>query len=305
MADPKDKLQLSTLIDMTSPKAVMVEVSKLLLEILPAMDLKPLINLFSDLVRLFEGDYPGYHSCNTEYHNLNHTMDNVLALARIAHGASVSGREFQERPLRLGVISSFLHDTGYIQTTSDNTGTGAKYTSVHVERSIEFAKRYLKKNRFPVSDATDVSHMILCTDVHVNDIPFTSDGIRDMGLMVGTADLLGQMADRTYLEKLLFLYLEFKEGCIPGYEAERDMLVKTAHFYDLVKKRLEKDLSGVNRFLLPHFRKRWNIDCDLYLESINRNINYLGKIITEKNYRDRLRRGGIVKAIEEKEKGQS
>ena len=31
------------------------------------------------------------------------------------------------------------------------------------------------------------------------------------------ADLVGQMSDRAYLEKLLFLYYEFKEAGFPGY----------------------------------------------------------------------------------------
>ncbi len=302
MAIEKDKIQLSTLVDMLSPDSVMAETRSLLVETVSEINFAPIETVFKDTVALFEGRYPGYHACNTEYHNLGHTLDNVMAFARLVHGAGLSGESFKEHPIKLGIISSFLHDSGYIQTTDDNRGTGAKYTSSHVERSTEFACQYLKSQGYSESDINDVAHMILATDIKITQIPFTSPEMKTMGLMVGTSDLIGQMADRTYLEKLLFLYIEFKEGNIPGYDSEHDMLVKTTHFYELVKKRLEKDLGNVKRFMLPHFQKRWNIDFDLYHETIERNMNYLKDIVAKKDYRNYLRRGNLVKILEEKKK---
>jgi hypothetical protein len=124
-----------------------------------------------------------------------------------------------------------------------------------------------------------------------------------MAMMLGTADLIGQMADRTYLEKLLFLYIEFKEGNVDDYDSELDLLQKTATFYDFVKERLQKDLGDASRFMLPHFKKRWNIDVDLYYETMERNIVYLRKILKDYTdcYRDCLRRGNIIEKIEKRE----
>ena len=122
--------------------------------------------------------------------------------------------------------------------------------------------------------------------------------------MEGTADLLGQMADRTYLEKLLLLYLEFREGGIPGYEVEFDVLEKTLPFYNLINQRLVKNLNNVQRFMLPHFRKRWNLDCDLYALAIKNNLSYLNRLISDhpKDYRAFLRRDNIVNELMAQEK---
>ncbi len=56
--------------------------------------------------------------------------------------------------------------------------------------------------------------------------------------MLGSADLLGQMSDRAYLEKLLFLYKEFREAGIPGFNTEFDIIRKTVDFYEITVQRL-------------------------------------------------------------------
>lgn len=38
------------------------------------------------------------------------------------------------------------------------------------------------------------------------------------------------MADRAYLAKLIYLYHEFREGGVAGYESELDLLKKTPTF---------------------------------------------------------------------------
>ena len=44
---------------------------------------------------------------------------------------------------------------------------------------------------------------------------------------LGTADLMVQMAGRIYLEKLLFLFYEFREGAIAEYDTEMELLNKS------------------------------------------------------------------------------
>ena len=90
--------------------------------------------------------------------------------------------------------------------------------------------------------------MILCTDLSadISAIDFSSDAIGLLGKMLGTVDLLAQMADRTYLEKLLFLYHEFSEARVGDYKDEIDLLRKTVIFYDFIDRRL-KNGSGINR----------------------------------------------------------
>jgi len=116
---------------------------------------------------------------------------------------------------------------------------------------------------------------------------------------LGLADLFAQMADRKYLEKLLFLYHEFKEGMVDMYKDEVDFLRKTVDFYDLVDRRAATVLGRTNRFFLPHLKSRWNIHVDLYQEAIENHQNYLRQIVKmpQSDPRDHLRRCQIVENI--------
>jgi hypothetical protein len=117
--------------------------------------------------------------------------------------------------------------------------------------------------------------------------------------MLGTADLLGQMADRTYLEKLIFLYHEFQEGKVPIYNTEIEFFCKTELFFKLTQERFNKDLAGVRRYMTAHFRNRWKIDADLYAVAILRNQEYLKRILEEpeKEVRKYLRRGKAIEKL--------
>jgi hypothetical protein len=110
------------------------------------------------------------------------------------------------------------------------------------------------------------------------------------------------MADRIYLEKLLFLFYEFKEGGVMGYDNELDLLKKTIDFYTMTQKRFAIELGGVNEYMRYHFKARWNLDRDLYMEAIEKNISYLQYVLKnhEKDYRDHLRRGSMVKKLDKK-----
>lgn len=123
-----------------------------------------------------------------------------------------------------------------------------------------------------------------------------------LGKMLGTGDLLAQMSDRKYLEKILFLYYEFKEGMVDGYESEVDILRKTVRFYDFISQRLESALDGVDRFILPHLVARWDTHVDLYHQSTQNQKNYLQQILAIPNSdpRDYLRREKIVDKVREK-----
>jgi hypothetical protein len=121
--------------------------------------------------------------------------------------------------------------------------------------------------------------------------------------MLGTADLLGQMADRTYLERLPFLYWEFQEANVSGFESELDLLKKTPAFWEFTRQRLVTELGNVARYLKGHFRVRWGVDRDLYREAIERNINHLEFILAhhEADYRRYLRRGSYMEILEKRE----
>jgi hypothetical protein len=301
-----EKMQLSRIVNMENPQSVLDEVRAIVFMMFEEFNFDIINHIFKDIVRLFRGKYPGYRKCNTEYHNLKHTTDTFLAMARLVHGAFVSGENFTSKQVTLGLTCALMHDTGYIQTLDDEMGTGAKYTGIDTKRSIVFMDNYIADSGFSKEDFKHYPNILICAglDAEIKKIQFDSRQTELMGKMLGTADLLGQMADRTYLEKLLFLYYEFKEGGILGYADELDLLKKTMDFYDMTQKRFTNVLGGMNKYMRYHFKARWNLDKDLYMEAVKNHIHYLEFILEnhEKDYRGHLKRGGMVEKLNEKQK---
>lgn len=282
---------------MENPLLVFEEVKHVVLEIFPEFDLDPLERLFQDTIRLFNGDYPGFQPCDTDYHDLKHTTDTLLAMARLIHGAILNGLHFSKRDLFLGLASAMLHDSGYI-LARDEAGPGGRYTLVHIDRSIDFLKRYFFLNGYSSNDVDACEAILKCTGLNVKipQIEFLSRENEIMGKMLGTADLLGQMADRTYLEKLPFLYREFKQAGMEGIGTELDFLDSTSGFHKVVMERLAHDLGGVDGYMRHHFHARWDIDENLYIAAIESSMRFLKTIL--KNHRDDLhdylKRGNLM-----------
>ena len=110
--------------------------------------------------------------------------------------------------------------------------------------------------------------------------------------ILAAADILGQMADRAYLEKLLFLYNEFREAGIAGYDNAFDILRKTAGFYESTKARLDGPLGRVSGKVTEHFSQRHGVPRNLYREAVIRQMAYLETIIADDSgdFRKKLRR---------------
>lgn len=292
---------LSDLVDMNDNQSILKEIKTTIQMMFPEFDFGLIDNVFEDIIKLFSGDYPGFKKCNTEYHDLRHTMDTFLAMARLLHGAHVRGLAIDSKCVTLGLISTLMHDTGYIQHLDDIDGTGGKYTLVHISRSIEFMSKYFTEKGYSQEDLRKCRDALNCTGLHVqiNQIKFDTKEDALIGKMVGTADLLGQMADRTYLEKLLFLFLEMKEAKVPDFNNEFDLLNKTMEFYQITKERFANQFDNVNSFMKDHFKARWGIENDLYQQAVEKQMKYL-KLIIENNptdYLSKLRRGGLVKKL--------
>jgi len=296
-------LRFEDLVAMGNPQEVLAEVKKIFHLMYPAFNFNPIPAVFKNVVKLFRGEYPGYRACNTWYHNLKHTTDCFLAMARLIHGGFLQGTVMEEKDAALGLIAALMHDTGYIQTAADDEGTGAKYTMVHVERSIEFMAIYFAQHGYSSEDFLLCRNCLKCTglEVKIEELEFISRDQETLGQMLGTADLLGQMADRTYLERLPFLYHEFKEGGVPGFADELDLLQKTPAFWEFTQKRLADELGGVDRLMRDHFRVRWGIDQDIGRETVERNITYLQFILVNHvdDYQQYLRRDGLTKIFQE------
>lgn len=291
-------VQLSSLVDHGDVKDVMKTVREILSFHYPRHAFRDIEKSFSYVVSLFRGKVRGYRACNTEYHNLTHTVDAALASARLLDGYNQVNPPLPEHIARNLLKAALLHDSGYIQEEWDTEGSGAKYTSGHVERSVDFLEKNHRMLSIESGEVGMVARIIRCTGLSAlpESLNFASDGEAVAGCIMGTADLLGQMSDRAYLEKLLFLYHEFREAGIPGLETEFDILKKTVAFYEQTVKRMRESYRGVSGLVRHHFRRRFGVDRDLYEEAISRHMAYLQKILDDSstNFRHKLKRGSWV-----------
>jgi hypothetical protein len=283
----EDHLSHSSFLDSRDNTVILREVKLTVSLISPKFDFQYFDSAVKDVESLYLGLYSGFRECNTTYHDFHHTMMVLLAMVRLMHGASLQGIDLSEKEINLGLISALMHDTGYIQSVNDFSGTGAKYTMIHISRSIYFVQQYFTGNEYFADDMKNFRDIMSCTGAQtmIADVSFESENTTLLGKMLGTADLLGQMADRLYLEKLMLLYNEFEEGGVPGFDSEVDLLRKTVSFYNRTKERFKNDFGNVSRFMLDHFKDRWHVDGNVYEESIEKNINYL-KVVLKNNQKD-------------------
>lgn len=293
-------MRLSDFVNTLDPECVLDEIKTTVRMMYPDFDFKPLAGALADAVRLFGGDYPGFRESNTKYHDLKHTLEVVLATARLLHGAREDGRQVGRRTLLLALLGGLFHDVGLIQTEDDPSGTGAKYTIGHEKRSVSFVEEYLRGKGFPEQDIADIGLIISGTSLgqKFDAIPFPDQEATLAGQVLAAADLLAQMADREYLEKLMLLYLEFQEAGLP-YDSMFDLLQRTHGFCAMAADRQEHILGGAYKYMQPHFAARWDLPRDLYTESIAKNMEYLKEVLGEgpDHYMSKLKRGGIVQRL--------
>ena len=177
------------------------------------------------------------------------------------------------------MATTLLHDSGFVKESDDLEGTGAKYTLTHVVRSGDFAEKCLPSLGVTAEEIRLVKLAIDCTGVavDVSALPFSNDRERFLGCVIGTGDILGQMAAPNYPERLPGLYSEFaeaakhsKDSWIASYASARDLMEKTRVFYEgYVKSMLDGQWEQAHKALHHHFEDGKNH----YLESIDANID--------------------------------
>ena len=248
----------------------------------PSFNTAVLRQIHYDVTRLFAGTYPGFRISTTQYHNLQHTCSVVLATARLLHGLTCSGRDISTHVLELALYSAYFHDTGLLTKTSDTAISGAVYTENHEERSITLMKQYFAGNTPSNFLTRECSSVIECTNLALDprEIFFPSDASKLAGYVLGSADILAQIADRYYLERLPLLFQELKDGGLETHDSAIDLIQKTTVFYDIITERLEKTFSNTAQAMRAHFHQRWQINDNLYYTNIEKNITYLKKVLS-------------------------
>ena len=317
--DRRNEYDVTNAVQVSDPAAVRSAVRHLFAETFPGTSFDKLWLAFYDFERLFTGRYPGYRGCDTTYHDVQHTLDMTLALARLITGYERSvepGERLGAHRAQMAIVTSLFHDAGYIRHIERDAefANGAEFTLYHVSRSADFLRRYLPE--IGMSRDVAVSSMI----VHFTGYELDLDKIeledpRDIicGHLIGTADMIAQMADRCYLEKCRDrLYNEFVVGGVaienatPGeymvrYKSGLDLLKKTPMFYQQVMRdRLHRKFNRVYRYIEVLYDGQ-----NPYIDAISNNINHLVRIIESGNWSLLRRRPpyflGIVNAVNELE----
>lgn len=286
----RNNFDVTNSIDTTDVASVSREVVRIFRERYPGSVTDMLDRAFADVASMYLGEYPGYRACDTEYHNLQHTLDVTLAMARLMDGYECSEDRAEPIGPRLfvfGVVAALLHDIGYIRHNKDTRHqNGAEYTLTHVSRGGKFIEDYV--TLIGMDDLASVAGEILHFTGYekpIEEIRIPSGVFRLLGGLLGTADIIAQMSDRCYLEKCRDrLYPEFVLGGLakPGtrhtngeaaVSSPEELVSNTPEFYRSAMARLDGALGGVYRYAEDHFGGR-----NLYLEEIDKNVNYAGTV---------------------------
>lgn len=279
-------------VQVSSTKAVEEAVHDIFTRLYPRASWQPLRQAFQDFDDLFHGRMPGYLGCDTVYHDIQHTLDGVLALARLIEGHELSEPEqkhFGPGRAVVGLVTALLHDSGYIRHSSDEVRrNGAEFTLSHVTRSAQFIERYLPQ--IGLGSAAAVARQIVHYtgyEVRYEQIHINNEKDRRMGYLVGTADLMAQMADRCYLEKCrdrlypefvlggVAMYIDSNRQLVVRYRSGLDLLRHTLDFYENVcAPRFEDDFGGVHRYMEVPFDGR-----NPYMIALDKNIFYLKRVL--------------------------
>ncbi len=290
------------LFQIDSPAALLDEVIDMLHSVWPSIQTDAIGNTFKAVNDLYAGQFPGYCACNTGYHDLSHANTTFLAMARLINGAVLDNRQFSENDVVAALAAALVHDAGYIQKAGDLIGTGAKFKTDHEQRSVVFLNRHGAEFGLSPDQVDAARTMISCTDMEkgISTISFPSHQIELLAKLLASADLLAQLSDATYLEKLLFLFYEFREAGVDNYKSESDILKNSLTFYDVFEDRLNLLKIEPDRLMELHFAAWSNIDENPYRQAINGHKHYLVKILNTDGSDPfhQLRRGGIVETIQ-------
>jgi hypothetical protein len=288
----RNDYDVTNTIQVSSTAATCAAVRELFVSAWPTESFDKVATAFDDFEKLFTGHMPGYHGVDTLYHDRQHSLDMSLAMARLLVGyeRSVDNRQrFGGDRAVMALITALFHDAGYIREFEDvEHSNGAEFTLYHVTRSARFLARYLPSIGLEawVPISTRIVHFT-GYEVKLSQIQLADSRDRKLGHLLGTADLIAQMADRCYLEKCRDrLYPEFVLGGIAAvtgtdgalrvrYSSGLDLLRQTPQFVRETRvERLEREFEHAYRYLEPLFGGR-----NPYFEAIDRNLGYLGRVL--------------------------
>lgn len=166
-------------------------------------------------------------NCDCPYHDLQHTILVADVGSSILQGRQLARGDLTPHDWLHAMVAMMFHDIGYIRTllpddgpndcVVDPTGervtppagsTDAYMTPYHVTRGKMFIRERLASNPY-------LDTQLIAECIEMTRFPVPSDtyylATDTLPGLVRAADLIGQMADPQYLQKLSRLYAEFVE----------------------------------------------------------------------------------------------
>lgn len=251
--------------------------------------------LLAQVEALYRGEWPQWQRCQCAYHNIHHIHGVLTVALQIYAGQRMGQQEqlsaaLQSLQIRVLAAAALFHDSGYLKMRGDNSsGSGGQYTFEHVERSQRLAQRYLSQSGWSELESQGVTALIGATKiVDVSDYPQQlSSEFADLDNMLASADLLAQMADEYYLDRLPLLYAEFAEAyALHGRDAlrQRGFMV-----FDSYEQLLAGSAQFIRSQVLPRLEELGNYEDALqryfavqpspYMKQLLLNLNKLETMI--------------------------
>ena len=190
-------------------------------------------------------------SCNALYHNVEHTAHVTLVGLEILKAKQLAEGSVEANVWGDTVVALMCHDIGYARelcsgdsATQVVTGADGQVLTpgqgrsdavlmpVHVNRGKFFVEEQLLSSK--LADIAFINACIERTRFPVPDDPGYAQTADYPGLVRG-ADLIGQLSDPRYLQKLPAVFYEFEEigfNVAMGYRSPGDLLASYPAFFE-------------------------------------------------------------------------
>jgi len=186
------------------------------------------------------------------YHNREHTLLVCQVGQQILNGKHALGDTISAQQWVNYIVSLLFHDIGYVKDAlpgdiagslvADGLGawvqlpsgaTDAFLTPLHVDRGVAYVRQFFANNSLIDAEvlAVHIENTRFPPPQHVRDRTRSRHQWRDL---VPAADLIGQLADPGYLQKLPALYAEFLECGVAqatGLAGPADLVRQFPRFY--------------------------------------------------------------------------
>ena len=190
--------------------------------------------------------------CNALYHNYEHTILVTLVGQQILLGKIAEGEPVTPSDWLNTIISLLYHDIGYVRRLCAGDGEdGLLASGIGDERirppegssDASLLPFHVNRGKCYIAERYD-GHTLLDVEVIRENIertrfPIPSDeaylATGDWPGLVRGADLIGQLADRRYLQKLPAVFYEFEEvgfNQLLGYKTPQDLLQGYPEFFE-------------------------------------------------------------------------